>query len=61
VADGVLRVEIDDDGIGGADPTGHGLVGMADRVTTLGGRLEIESPAGGGTRVRATVPLAPGE
>jgi PAS domain S-box-containing protein len=59
VEDGVLRIDIDDDGIGGADPDGHGLVGMADRVTALGGRLAIESPAAGGTRVTATLPLSP--
>jgi signal transduction histidine kinase len=35
-------------------------VGLRDRVTTLGGRLEVESPAGGGTRVAATLPLAAG-
>jgi PAS domain S-box-containing protein len=60
VEDGMLHVEITDDGIGGADPGGHGLVGMADRVTALGGRLKIESPAGGGTRVAATLRLSPG-
>jgi signal transduction histidine kinase len=60
VQDGTLRVEIRDDGGGGADPDGHGLVGMRDRVTTLGGRLEIESPAGGGTLVAATLPLSAG-
>jgi PAS domain S-box-containing protein len=60
VQDGTLRVEIRDDGSGGADPDGHGLVGMRDRVTTLGGRLEIESPAGGGTIVAATLPLSAG-
>jgi signal transduction histidine kinase len=52
-----LIVEVRDDGIGGADPRGHGLVGMDDRVATLGGRLRIESPAGGGTLVSATLPL----
>jgi PAS domain S-box-containing protein len=57
VADGALRVEVTDDGIGGADPTGHGLVGMVDRVTALGGRLEIATPPAGGTRVTATFPL----
>jgi signal transduction histidine kinase len=57
VADGALRVEVADDGVGGADPSGHGLVGMADRVTALGGRLEIESPSAGGTRITATFPL----
>jgi GAF domain-containing protein len=54
---GVLHVAVADDGIGGADPTGHGLVAMADRVTALGGRLEIDSPAGGGTRLAATLPV----
>ena len=54
----MLRIEVRDDGAGGADPDGHGLVGMRDRVTTLGGRLEIESPAGGGTLVAATLPVS---
>ncbi len=58
VDDGVLRIDIRDDGSGGADPGGHGLVGMNDRVTALGGRLQIESPKGGGTRVTATLPLS---
>jgi signal transduction histidine kinase len=57
VDDGMLRVEVRDDGVGGADRTGHGLVGMSDRVTALGGRLEIASPVGGGTLVAATLPL----
>jgi signal transduction histidine kinase len=57
VEDGMLRVEIRDDGIGGTDPDGHGLVGMRDRATALGGRLDIESPASGGTFVAATLPL----
>jgi PAS domain S-box-containing protein len=56
----VLRVEVRDDGIGGADPQGHGLVGIGDRVTALGGRLTIESPAGGGTLLCATLPLSSG-
>jgi signal transduction histidine kinase/PAS domain-containing protein len=60
VEDGMLHVEVRDDGIGGADPTGHGLVGIGDRATALGGRLEIESPAGGGTLVTATLPLSSG-
>jgi signal transduction histidine kinase/PAS domain-containing protein len=58
VRDGVLCLEIRDDGIGGADPNGSGLVGIEDRVRALGGRLSIKSPAGGGTVVAATVPLA---
>ena len=57
VEDGMLRVEIRDDGIGGADPDGHGLVGIRDRVTALGGRLDIDSPPGAGTRLAATLPL----
>ena len=56
----MLRVEVRDDGIGGADAGGHGLVGMGDRVTALGGRLEIESPPGDGTLVAATLPLPAG-
>ena len=57
VKGGALRVEIRDDGIGGADPAGHGLLGLADRATALGGRLEVESPASGGTVVTATLPV----
>ena len=57
VKDGTLRVEIRDDGIGGADPDGQGLLGIGDRVTALGGRLDIDSPPGGGTRLAATLPL----
>jgi signal transduction histidine kinase len=55
----MLSVEVSDDGIGGADPKGHGLVGMDDRVTALGGQLTIGTRAGGGTVVAATLPLAP--
>ena len=47
VQDGMLRVEVQDDGIGGADPAGHGLVGMSDRVGALGGWLDIKAPPGG--------------
>src|SRR5581483_9525305 len=55
---GRLAVEVDDDGAGGADPSrGWGLRGLGDRVDALGGRLEVESPAGGGTRLRAELPL----
>lgn len=53
-----ITVEITDDGIGGADPSdGSGLRGLADRVAALDGRLDIESPPGAGTTVRATLPL----
>ena len=54
-----LRVEIADDGTGGADPSrGTGLRGLADRIDVLGGRLEVDSPPGAGTSIRASVPLA---
>ena len=43
VEDGVLALEVRDDGVGGAEPEGHGLVGIADRVDALGGRLSIAS------------------
>jgi signal transduction histidine kinase len=57
--DGRLLVEVRDDGRGGADPAdGSGLRGLADRVGALGGRLEVDSPAGWGTRVVADLPLA---
>jgi PAS domain S-box-containing protein len=57
--DGHAVVEVSDDGVGGADPTGgSGLRGLADRVEALGGTLEIVSPEGGGTRLRADVPLS---
>jgi signal transduction histidine kinase len=54
---GMLRVEVRDDGIGGADPRSHGLVGMSDRAAALRGRLELESPPGAGTTVVATLPI----
>jgi signal transduction histidine kinase len=55
-AGGVL-VEVSDDGKGGADPgAGSGLRGLTDRVEALEGRLEVESPAGRGTTVRAWFP-----
>jgi signal transduction histidine kinase len=59
---GALLVEIVDDGCGGADPAaGTGLRGLADRIDAIGGRLEIDSPPGTGTRVSARLPLlAPG-
>ena len=55
-----LAIQVRDDGIGGADRSGQGLVGISDRATALGGRLEIESPAGAGTIVAATLPLSAG-
>jgi signal transduction histidine kinase len=55
--DGHLLVEVTDDGAGGADRTGSGLRGLADRVAALDGSLEIDGPATGGTVVRADIPL----
>jgi PAS domain S-box-containing protein len=58
VADGLATAEIADDGRGGADPSGgSGLRGLTDRLEAVGGSLELESPPGGGTLVRARVPL----
>jgi signal transduction histidine kinase len=51
-----LDVRVGDDGVGGADPDGNGLRGLADRVEALGGRLSVESPRGGGTVLRAAIP-----
>jgi signal transduction histidine kinase len=57
--DGGVLVEVSDDGVGGADPAnGSGLRGLLDRVSALGGRLEVESRPGRGTTVRATIPFA---
>jgi signal transduction histidine kinase len=56
--DGLLRVEIEDDGTGGADVSGgSGLRGLADRVGALDGALEVESRPGHGTTVRASLPV----
>jgi signal transduction histidine kinase len=54
---GEVAVEVADDGVGGADAaSGSGLRGLSDRVAALDGRLELTSPPGGGTRVRARIP-----
>jgi signal transduction histidine kinase len=58
VAGGMVQVEVRDDGIGGADPMGHGLTGLRDRAAALGGSLRVENPAGGGTLVSAALPLS---
>jgi signal transduction histidine kinase len=58
VEEGGVTVEVRDDGVGGADPSaGSGLRGLADRVSALGGMLEIESPPGEGTAVTARLAL----
>jgi signal transduction histidine kinase len=55
---GRVVVQVADDGVGGADPLhGSGLRGLADRVEALDGMLEVESPAGAGTRITAVIPL----
>jgi signal transduction histidine kinase len=57
IDEGTLSVEVRDDGIGGADPEGHGLLGLGDRAAALGGRLRIDSPPGGGTVLAAELPM----
>jgi signal transduction histidine kinase len=53
-----VAVRVEDDGIGGADPSlGSGLRGLADRIETLGGNLQVDSPPGHGTRLAAEIPL----
>jgi PAS domain S-box-containing protein len=53
------RIEVADDGAGGADPNGgSGLRGLADRVEALGGRLTIDSPPGAGTTLRAEIAVS---
>jgi signal transduction histidine kinase len=56
---GRVSVEVRDDGVGGADPSGgSGLRGLADRVAALDGKLSVESPAGRGTRLHAEIPVS---
>ncbi len=53
-----IVLEVRDNGAGGADPgRGSGLRGLGDRVTAVGGRLDVESPKGGGTTIRAWIPV----
>jgi signal transduction histidine kinase len=54
---GRVEVAVRDDGVGGADPSrGSGLRGLTDRVAALDGRLEVSSPEGEGTLVKASIP-----
>jgi len=52
----VLNVTVTDNGVGGADPDGGGLSGLARRVDALDGRLTVDSPSGGPTTIRAEMP-----
>jgi signal transduction histidine kinase len=56
--DGLLRLQVRDDGIGGADPLrGTGLLGLRDRIQALGGTFDVHSPVGGGTTVTCKIPV----
>jgi signal transduction histidine kinase len=57
VEDAALRIRVRDDGVGGARSGGTGLVGLADRLAALDGRLSVDSPPGAGTLVAADIPL----
>jgi signal transduction histidine kinase len=52
-----LQLQVRDDGVGGARADGSGLVGLADRLAVLAGRLRVEGPMDGGTLVTADIPL----
>ena len=56
--DSGLCLAISDDGRGGATTPGNGLAGMRERLATIGGSLDIDSPAGGGTRLWLKLPPA---
>ncbi len=56
----VLRVEVADDGVGGADGGGHGLAGLRERLAGHGGDLRVLAEVAGGTRVVAEIPLTGG-
>jgi Signal transduction histidine kinase len=54
----VLRLDVSDDGIGGADVTrGSGLSGLVQRVSTVDGRVDVSSPSGGPTVVTVVLPM----
>jgi signal transduction histidine kinase len=56
-----IRLLVRDDGVGGAHLNGgSGLVGLKDRVEALGGRINLSSPAGGGTSLLVDIPTEPG-
>ncbi len=53
-----LVILVEDDGVGGADPQGHGLTGVRDRLASVDGILNVESPTGAGTTLTITIPCA---
>jgi signal transduction histidine kinase len=56
--DSIAQLTIRDDGVGGADPgRGSGLIGLRDRIEALGGKIEVASPAGGGTSLLVSIPI----
>jgi signal transduction histidine kinase len=57
VDDGQLQIRVSDDGVGGADQDGSGFLGLGDRLAVHDGTLTVESPADGGTRVVAAIPV----
>jgi signal transduction histidine kinase len=57
VESGVLRVEVRDDGVGGAQADATGLVGLRDRLAVLDGSLRVDSPPDGGTLIAACIPV----
>ncbi|MDN3351543.1 CHASE3 domain-containing protein [Actinomadura sp. DC4] len=60
VEETTLRLRVNDDGVGGADPTrGSGLLGLKDRIESLGGTIKVVSPSGGGTSLLVEVPVPP--
>jgi signal transduction histidine kinase len=56
--DGIARLSIRDDGVGGARASaGSGLIGLTDRVESIGGTIEVTSPVGGGTALLVEIPI----
>jgi signal transduction histidine kinase len=58
VEHGWLRIEVRDDGVGGASAGGSGIQGIVDRVESVTGRLTLHSPVGRGTCITAELPCA---
>ena len=56
--DGRITITVEDNGRGGAQPNGTGLLGVTDRIETLNGRVHVTSPVGGPTRITLEVPCA---